>query len=83
MYFTYILECNDNTLYTGYTNDLERRLSTHNSGKGAKYTRGRIPVTLVYSQEFSSKIEAQRREREIKKLTRKQKLELIKNEKAR
>lgn len=83
MYFTYILECNDNTLYTGYTNDLDRRFSTHNSGKGAKYTRGRIPVTLVYSQEFSSKIEAQRREREIKKLTRKQKLELIKNKKAR
>ena len=77
MYYVYILECNDNTLYTGYTNDLNKRISTHNSGKGAKYTRGRIPVKLVYSQEFSDKIEAQRRERAIKKLTRIDKLKLI------
>lgn len=79
MYYVYILKCSDNTLYTGYTNNLKKRLDTHNNRKGAKYTRGRIPVTLVYSQEFASKIDAQRQERTIKKLSRKEKLKLIKN----
>lgn len=77
MFYSYILECSDGTLYTGYTNDIGKRLETHNRGKGAKYTRGRTPVTLVYSQKFTSKIEAQRKEREIKKLTRTEKLNLI------
>ena len=77
MYYTYILKCNDNTLYTGYTNDLNKRINSHNSGKGAKYTRGRIPVELVYSQEFTDKIDAQKRERAIKKLSRTDKLKLI------
>lgn len=77
MYYVYILKCKDNTLYTGYTNNLIKRINTHNSGKGAKYTRGRIPVELVYCQEFTDKIEAQRRERSIKKLSRTDKLKLI------
>ncbi len=77
MFYSYILECNDGTLYTGYTIDLKKRLETHNNGKGAKYTRGRTPVKLVYSQKFNNKLEAQRSEREIKKLTRIQKLSLI------
>ena len=77
MYYVYILKCRDNTLYTGYTNDLVKRIITPNNGKGAKYTRGRIPVVLVYSQEYSDKIEAQRRERSIKKLNRLEKLKLI------
>ena len=79
MFYVYILTCSDNTLYTGYTNNIARRLNVHNSGKGAKYTRGRIPVILVYSEEFPSKIEAQQRERTIKKLNRIKKLALINN----
>lgn len=77
MYYTYILKCSDNTLYTGYTNDLDKRINTHNSGKGAKYTRGRIPVKLVYMEEFQDKLDAQKRERTIKKLSRINKLKLI------
>jgi putative endonuclease len=77
MYYTYILKCSDNTLYTGYTNDLDKRINTHNSGKGAKYTRGRIPVKLVYMEEFQDKLDAQKRERTIKKLSRLNKLKLI------
>ena len=77
MHYIYILLCSDNTLYTGYTNDICKRINTHNKGIGAKYTRGRIPVKLVYSEEFDDKIEALRREWSIKKLTRKQKLDLI------
>lgn len=77
MYYTYILQCNDDTLYTGYTNDLNKRINAHNSGKGAKYTRGRIPVKLVYMEEFEDKIDSQKRERAIKKLSRINKLKLI------
>lgn len=77
MYYIYILQCKDNTLYTGYTVNLEKRLKAHNSGTGAKYTRGRIPVSMVYSEEFVDKIEAQNRERAIKKLSRTKKLYLI------
>lgn len=76
-FFTYIVECADKTLYTGYTENLEKRLAKHNSGLGAKYTRGRIPVFLKYFEEFESKSEAMRREFFIKKLSRKQKLEMI------
>ena len=77
MNYTYILKCADGTLYCGWTNDLEKRLKAHNSGKGAKYTRSRLPVTLVYYEEFETSTEAQKREYQIKRLTRKQKLSLI------
>ena len=70
-FYVYVLRCADGTLYTGYTDDPERRARVHNAGKGAKYTRSRLPVELVY------KSAALRREREIKKLTRVQKLALI------
>ena len=75
--YTYILRCADGTLYCGWTSDLTARLAAHNSGKGAKYTRGRGPVTLVYSELFDTQSEAMRREAEIKKLTRVQKQALI------
>lgn len=78
MFFTYILKCNDDTLYTGYTNNLENRLSMHNKKLGAKYTRARIPVSLEYYEIFSSKSEAMKREYSIKQLKRVDKLELIK-----
>lgn len=75
---TYILSCADNTLYCGSTNDLQKRLHAHNNLKsGAKYTRARRPVTLVYSEEFDTLSEAKKREHEIKKLSRTQKLQLI------
>lgn len=74
---TYILKCNDNSLYTGWTNDITHRLKMHNEGKGAKYTRGRGPVELVYLEEFETKQEAMSRETKIKRLTRKEKLLLI------
>ena len=74
--FTYILRCADGTLYTGWTNDLAHRVETHNAGLGAKYTRSRRPVELIYFEEFNSKEEAMRREAEIKKLSREQKIEL-------
>ncbi len=77
MYYVYMVKCSDNTIYTGYTNDLKKRINTHNKGIGAKYTRGRTPVVLCYYEEFEDKIEAQSREWHIKKLTRKKKLELI------
>ncbi|MGM0421103.1 MAG: GIY-YIG nuclease family protein [Bacillota bacterium] len=77
MAFVYIVECQDNTYYTGYTTDPERRLAEHNSGEGAKYTRGRAPVKLVYLEEYENKKEAMQREYQIKQLTRADKLELI------
>ena len=79
MNYTYILKCADGTLYCGWTNNLEKRLKSHNEGKGAKYTRSRLPVSLVYYEKFESSVEAQKREREIKKLSRSEKLNLIKN----
>ena len=75
--YTYILECSDKTLYTGWTNNLEKRIAAHNSGKGAKYTKTRTPVTLAYYEVSDTKEEAMKRECAIKKLTRKKKLELI------
>ena len=80
-YIVYILECGDGTLYTGITNDLEKRLEAHNSGKGAKYTRSRLPVELIYYEEFETKEEAMSREYHIKKLPREKKLELINSKK--
>jgi len=78
--FVYIIQCADNTLYTGWTTNLEARLNAHESGAGAKYTRGRGPLTLVYSESFETKSEAMRREVEIKSLTRSEKLRLIKEQ---
>ena len=75
---TYILKCSDNSLYTGWTNDIKHRLKMHNEGKGAKYTKARLPVELVYFEEYENKIEAMRREYAIKQLKRKEKLMLIK-----
>ena len=75
--FTYILKCSDGSLYTGWTNDLERRVKAHNAGKGAKYTKSRRPVELVYFEAFSTKQEAMRREWEIKQLSRVEKCNLI------
>ena len=78
MYYLYILKCVDKTLYTGIAMDLTIRLKEHNgSPKGAKYTRGRRPVTLVYSKRFRSKSSALRAEHKIKQLSRKEKLTLI------
>ncbi len=77
MYYTYILRCSDGSLYTGYTDDPARRQAVHNSGKGAKYTRSRLPVQLVYTEAFESKGDAMRRELEIKRLSRNEKLALI------
>lgn len=79
--YTYMVKCQDGTIYTGWTTMLERRISEHNNGKGAKYTRSRRPVELIYYEESPSKQEAMRRECEIKKMTRKQKIELAKKNK--
>ena len=76
IYYTYILLCSDGTLYTGYTPDLEKRLEAHNRGEGAKYTKGRLPVVLYHYETFPTKSEAMSREWHIKKLSRKEKLEL-------
>ena len=77
MYYVYLLRCKDESLYCGYTNDLTARVETHNSGKGAKYTKSRLPVTLCYFETFKTKSEALRREAEIKKLKRLAKESLI------
>lgn len=79
MPYTYILKCSDGTLYTGWTTDIYKRLLTHNKGKGAKYTRSRLPVQLVYWEESPTRREAQIRERSIKKLKRNEKEKLIEN----
>ncbi len=75
--YVYILRCGDGTLYTGWTNDPIRRLKAHNAGRGAKYTRSRLPVELVRLEEYNSREEAMKREAALKKLSRKEKLELI------
>lgn len=80
MYYVYIIKCNDNTLYTGYTIDIDKRLESHNLGIGAKYTRGRTPVKLVHLEEYDTKGEALSREAFIKKLPRNKKLSLIESE---
>ena len=77
MYYIYIVRCQDDTYYTGFTNNIEKRIRAHNENKGAKYTRGRTPVELVYSEEFENKTEALKREYKVKQLTRKQKELLI------
>lgn len=75
--YTYIVKCKDDSLYTGYTTDIKNRINNHNSGKGAKYTKGRRPVELVYFETFESKSEALKREIAIKKLPRSKKEQLI------
>ena len=77
MNYTYILKCKDGSLYTGWTNDLEQRVAAHNTGKGAKYTKARSPVELVYFEEFETKEQAMKREYAIKQMARKDKLELV------
>ena len=76
-HYVYILRCADDTLYTGYTTDPERRLREHNAGEGAKYTRGRTPVEIVYREAYDSRSAAMRREYEIKQLRRSEKVDLI------
>mgnify|MGYP000962972879 FL=1 len=77
MNYVYILRCADGSLYTGWTNDLEKRVKTHNAGKGAKYTKTRLPVELVYYEEYEEKGEALSREFSIKKLKKTDKEKLI------
>lgn len=81
MYYCYLVECCDKTLYCGYTNNIDNRVKTHNSGKGAKYTQKRLPVRLVYFEQFDTKSDAMRREYAIKQLSRSEKLKLIKSHK--
>jgi len=78
MWYTYILKCADGSLYTGSTTDISRRVCEHNIGKGGNYTRARIPVKLVYKEPQQNRSYAQKRESEIKKSTKKMKLDLIK-----
>ena len=78
MNYTYILKCKDDSLYTGWTNDLKKRITSHNAGKGAKYTKARRPVELVYYEEFQTREEAMKREYAITQLSRKEKEALIK-----
>ena len=77
MNYTYIVRCKDGSLYTGWTNDIEKRIKAHNEGKGAKYTKSRRPVKLVYYEEFQTKEEAMKREYAIKHMRRKEKEKII------
>jgi len=77
--YVYIIKCGDNTLYTGWTNNLEKRFEEHKLGKGAKYTKGRGPLEMVYNEVFDNKIDAMKREYSIKKLDRKKKDILVEN----
>jgi putative endonuclease len=77
-WFLYIVTCSDGTLYTGITTDIQRRIEEHNALKGAKYVRGKVPVKLVYSEEYATMQEAARREWVVKKMRRADKLKLIK-----
>lgn len=77
--YTYMVRCRDGSLYTGWTNDLEKRIQAHNQGTGAKYTKTRRPVELVYYEEYESKIQAMKREYEIKQLPKKKKEEMVSN----
>ena len=79
MWYLYILECKDGTLYTGITSDLIKRIIKHNRGKGAVYTRLKRPVRLIYWEEFPDKVLAAKREKQIKSLKRREKIEFIKS----
>ena len=76
-WLVYMLECSDNSIYTGITNNLEERLKTHQSGNGAKYLRGRLPIKLVYKENLINRSEATKRETYIKKMSKKEKKKLI------
>lgn len=78
MNYTYIVECQDGSYYTGWTNNLEKRIQAHNDGKGAKYTKSKRPVKLVYYETFETKREAMQREYAIKQMTRMEKEQLMK-----
>ena len=78
VHYVYMLQCGDGSFYTGWTTDLEARIKTHNAGAGGKYTRSHLPVELIYFETFSEKSDALKREATIKKLTRPQKLKLLK-----
>lgn len=78
-HYAYMVRCNDNSIYSGYTTDVYKREKVHNTGKGAKYTRTRLPVKLVYFEEFDNKTDAMKREYEFKQYTHKEKEEIIKN----
>ncbi len=75
-HFVYIVKCSDETLYTGYTNDITKRVTTHNKGKGAKYTQARLPVALLYWEQYDTKKAAMQREYVIKQMTKKEKIKL-------
>ena len=75
--YTYLLRCSDGTLYCGWTDNIEKRLAAHNSGKASKYTRSRLPVKLIYFETFDTKQEAMSREARIKQLSRREKLALV------
>ena len=79
MFYVYFARCSDNSFYCGYTIDLEARIKVHNEGKGAKYTKKRRPLKLIYSEEFTTKSQAMKREYELEQLTRRQKEDLIYN----
>ena len=81
-YFLYVVECADGTLYTGYAVDVTRRISAHNAGRGAKYTRSRLPVSLIYCEEFETKHDAMSAEFRFKRLSRKEKLARIEQARA-
>ena len=76
MNYAYLVRCSDGSLYAGWTNDIEKRVQSHNAGTGAKYTRARLPVTLAYLETFDTKSEAMKREAALKKLTHRQKEQL-------
>ena len=78
-FFVYILKCSDDSFYTGYTKDIDQRLELHRKGQGARYVRSRLPLELVYMEQWMDRSTAMRREREIKKLPRKRKEELVKS----
>lgn len=80
MFWVYMLECVDGSLYTGWTPDLENRVRQHNAGRGSKYVRSRLPAQLVYSESYDTRTEAMRREYALKKLSRSEKLTLIQNQ---
>lgn len=79
MNYAYLVRCSDNSLYAGWTNDIEKRIKSHNEGTGAKYTKGRRPVTLAYLEEFDTKSGAMKREAALKQMTHRQKEELAKS----
>ena len=82
-HYVYVVECDGGTYYTGYTTDVQRRVEEHNNGTGAKYTRGRTPVELVYTEQYDTRSAAMSREYEIKQLSRSEKERLVQNGKER